>query len=195
MGRSRKVPRAKRDMGTSDRRPNEYSPTLQLCASEAVISISAVPGIPLSGVLTYLSDEHSFIFEADDPSELTARAHGGTTSVVIDTLQIEVSCQTRRALYAWGYFPRNSWRAAHLHPPTANPGAIIFGQECPLEAGISIQIPGGREWLAEYDSTSGWLRITTSKSAGVNLTQIASGIILGEHDARLTTVWLHPAIG
>jgi hypothetical protein len=157
-----------------------------------MMSVRRMFGLPLAGVLRYLGDEYSFIFDVLDQDELELRAVGGTTSISIDTLQIEVGVQSKAALYVWGFHPRDSWEAARLIAPEGVPGTAIIDVPYQLEPGVSIAVPDGRRWVTEYDPQNGWVRISASRYLHENLVEIASGVMLGELEGELVAVWLHP---
>ncbi|MFD5466565.1 hypothetical protein ACFWIQ_27600 [Kitasatospora sp. NPDC127059] len=156
------------------------------------LTFSVQSGAPLSGTLNYLTAEHSFLFEAQSRADLVERiGAGGVTSVVVDTLQLEVGIESGEALFVWGYFPRQSWIPARLTTPNHSPGRVFVGPEEPFEEGVSIPIPASH-WRVEYDPSNGWIVARAGMDAGAQFIQIAGGTVLGIDNTRLISIWLKP---
>ncbi|GAA3682601.1 hypothetical protein GCM10022420_076210 [Streptomyces iranensis] len=151
------------------------------------------PSEPLPGELLYSRSEYGFRFRSKDAQRLAADEGGrGFTSVSIDTLQIEVSVQTGRALYVWGYEPYTSWRNENINTPEARPGMVVLQPSEPFEEGVSLSIPA-RHWDRRYDRSTGWF-VTSPKDLGDAEwhVEIAEGIVLGGSTQGVKSVYLRP---
>lgn len=147
----------------------------------------------MRGILRYVSSEASLSFEIADMELYADRCLEGVSSIVIDTLQIEVGLPRYDALYVWGYYPQSSWQISNLPEPVSTPGLIKL-TGCMLEPGISDSVPNGNLWRTEYDPNKGWVRIAPESGATDDLTEIADGVLLGEDHGVLSSVWLQPVI-
>lgn len=157
-----------------------------------MIRLETTPGPRLRGLLTYSDDDQSFNFviEASEVNALEARS--GTTSLVMDTLQLETDAATGRVLYPWGLLPRGSWQSAELQLPPAEDGvctAHLDGDE--LVPGVSERVSAS-DWVAEFDAAKGILRVSTSLGGVETLTRIADGVYVGVHVGELRELWLLP---
>ena len=77
--------------------------------------ISSQEFTKLEGQLIYNSEEYSFDFRPRSNQELSNRVgNEGTTSITIDTLQIEVDIESGLALYVFGYYPYKIWHLEKL---------------------------------------------------------------------------------
>jgi len=148
---------------------------------------------PLAGTLRYRTAEHSFSFDVAMPGDLVERAGGpSVTSATVGTLQIEFGVRSRRALFVWGYHPRQTWRAGLLESPSADPGTVVLSPEIQLENGISIPLARVNEWSTFYDASSGWVRVSQDMRADSELALVADGVTIGELNGRIHSIWLHP---
>jgi hypothetical protein len=146
----------------------------------------------LGGTLSYVKSEHSFTYDPARSSDLAARAGGsGVTSLVIDTLQIEVGVDTGRLLFVWGYHPMGGWLHADLSSPQSAPGQVIVEVDDELEMGISIPIPG-HDWLTEYDPRRGLICVRRYQSAPSHYVTIADGVTVGLSENSINDLWLQP---
>lgn len=96
----------------------------------------------LAGTLTYSESDRGFAFHPGGLDDLAERVGGeGRTSLVADTLQLEVAVETGRALYVWGYLPRESWGRTSMELPDSRIGGVIVElDDPPLEEAISVSI-------------------------------------------------------
>ncbi|MFG1840532.1 hypothetical protein [Micromonospora sp. NPDC049175] len=150
-------------------------------------------GDPLAGRLLFRAQEHSFSYEVTDGEDFRRRSGDeGLTSLVADTLQLEVGIETGELLFAWGYFPATSWSAATLPRPNVVPGVLRLVSVDELEAGVSLSIFRGGDWKAEFDQAAGFLRVSLDDGATASVVEIAQGVAVGVRDGLIRSVWLRP---
>lgn len=156
------------------------------------LSFSIRTGRPVKGMLKYLVSEHSFLFEVGDRAALLGRiGQEGVTSLVLDTLQLEVSIATGELLFAWGFSPLQAWDLASLVLPSYEDGSVLVDEKRVLKVGVSEPLPEGL-WKFEYDATSGWMNARSGDDSSTRFIRIAHGVVLGVHDKALKSIWLHP---
>jgi|ERR671937_189313 hypothetical protein len=73
----------------------------------------------------------------------------------MDTLQIDVSVETRLLLSVWGYAPKEGWTFRALPQPRFAPGGLRVKEGAELIAGVSIRNLGPETEFI-FDPTSGW---------------------------------------
>lgn len=150
---------------------------------------------PLEGELVYRDADHAFDFV---PASMgIAREHAGAsgaTSLLLGTLQLEVSAESGVVLYPWGYHPKAAWRASSLSPAAVRRGAVRALSDAPLVAGISRDVAPSARWTTSYDSKSGWVRIARSESDAVaaEAVEFAPGSVAVIERGALVELWLHP---
>ncbi|GAA1719357.1 hypothetical protein [Streptomyces yatensis] len=151
------------------------------------------PSNALPGELLYSKSEYGFRFQAANAKELVTNEGGrGFTSVSIDTLQIEISVQTCRALYVWGYEPYTSWRNEDFDAPEARPGLVFLQPSEPYEEGVSLSIPA-RHWGRRYNRSTGWFATSPHDRDDAEWhVEIAKGIVLGGSTQGIQSVYLRP---
>ncbi len=71
----------------------------------------------IDGQSNYDFEDHAFSFQMNRNSEEYQSKNVHTTSLVLDTLQLEVAVDSCLCLYIWGYFPMGKWRSSPLFPP------------------------------------------------------------------------------
>ncbi|MGV9932595.1 hypothetical protein ACWDY4_18725 [Streptomyces olivaceoviridis] len=146
----------------------------------------------MEGVLTYDESEYGFSFSANSGESLSERLGSkGVTSVLIDTLQLEVDIESREILYAWGYFPNIRGAVSKLNVPQIAVGRVRISSDYPFEPGVSYEVPGDR-WRVSCDPSSGWIAIEQGDVTGAEFVQIASGTVLGIDNGDLVSIWLSP---
>jgi hypothetical protein len=153
-----------------------------------VAAADALKGRPI-----YVVADHAFDFEAPiDSQALVIIGDAGTTSLALDTLQVEVSIRTRRCLWLWGYSPRKRWVVGRIPEPTANEGAVeVVGAQ--LTRGASLRVSPDGEVREVFDRSTGWFGVfaaTTSVGQGV---RVSTDTILLVTDAALIAVLVRPA--
>jgi hypothetical protein len=157
------------------------------------VSVRIEPGDPLTGHLLYRATEYSFAFTVSDSLEVRQRAGSeGVTSLVADSLQLEVGVETGQLLFAWGYLPEGSWLAAALRQPRLVPGVVKVEDLDELESGVSLSISRGADWVVEFDRSLGWLRVSSSADVREVIVQIADGVAVGVLRGFIVEIWLRP---
>lgn len=147
---------------------------------------------PLDGLLHYIEDEHSFMFEAASPQDLFDRTGiAGLTSLSIGTLQVEVGVSTGQVLFAWGLHPKSTWRASPVPPPVATPGAVTV-VDAAFVRGVSVQIATVGAWATCFDESTGWIRVAPTEGTSESYSLVATGTVVGVSAGRLDSVWLQP---
>lgn len=150
-------------------------------------------GRPLAGSLKYSQVDMGFSFEAADLPELAERlSGGGRTSVVIDSLQLEVGVDSGELLYVWGYCPGGAWAPLSLRPAPSTEGKIFVEADPSLEEAISVSISRSAVWDYGFDRESGWVCVFRSMSATEDLIEVAEGVLIGLIGEDINSVWLHP---
>lgn len=159
-----------------------------------LVAIKGEP--PLEGLLRYVAAEYSFAFEVASPADLHRRlGHGGVTSLSVGTLQLEVAIEPRLLLFAWGLHPREAWLLRAVGRPNATNGAVRLDGDTPLERGVAVPLAAVGEWTTVFDESTGWLCIAEDHDhPNGDLTLIATGVVVGLNDGRLTSLWLAPSI-
>ncbi|MEV5302942.1 hypothetical protein [Amycolatopsis methanolica] len=150
---------------------------------------------PLSGALRYSRADRAFAFRLRDRGELESLVgRGGVTSLVADTLQLEVAVETGRALFVWGYWPAESWRPERLELPDSVGGRVTVAVDGPpLEEGVSVAITG-TGWETLFDQEAGLVRVVRDRQLVEKVVEIADGVHLGLSGAALNSFWLAPEI-
>jgi hypothetical protein len=160
-----------------------------------MIYFGTAAGSALNGRLTYSEVEQSFEFVPDGSlAELAPSSQEGTTGLVVDSLQLETAVEDGRVLYAWGYYPRNSWQNAKLQLPPAADGlctAHTTGDE--LVPGVSERVSKA-PWITEFDPTNRVLRVASGAEPLQHVTRIATGVYVGVQDDQLIELWLQPEL-
>jgi hypothetical protein len=150
------------------------------------------PGLPLEGSLRYSKSDRDFSFEVASLPDLAGRSgEEGRASLVVDSLQLEIGVGTGELLFAWGYFPMESWKKMVLNPSPSIKGRVIAEVDPPLEESISVSVSDST-WNAAFDQASGWICVSRSLSQRENLVEIAEGVHLGLIGESLNSIWLHP---
>jgi hypothetical protein len=91
------------------------------------------PGEPTPGKLSYDKEEKSFNYEGEG-----TETQGVAALLVGGTLQIDVSIETKRLLFPWGYSPTESWgeRDEEFHISEVKDGNIILKDADDLMSGM-----------------------------------------------------------
>jgi hypothetical protein len=148
-------------------------------------------GSLIEGQLRYSESEYSFYFEVASRRLLEDReGMAGRASVSVGTLQIEVGVSNGAALFVWGLHPRTGWSSGPIPAPSTIVGIVRFGAK--FETAVSQSIAQVGEWSTVYDSSSGWLRVAPPLNRDETLVEIANGVVLGEREGELSSVWLNP---
>jgi hypothetical protein len=149
---------------------------------------------PLAGQLLYRPNEYSFDFDLESRDEAHSRAgNGGTTSLLVGTLQIEIGIETEAALYLWGLHTHFSkWSKADLPEISPHPGGIRVIFDKPPKTGVSELISYPGEWQTIHDASSGWICVMSSNKHPTSFVEFAKDTIAGLADRDLVSLWLHP---
>jgi hypothetical protein len=159
------------------------------------LEFSASEGDALGGLLFYLESEYSFRFEAGSPVDLSDRVgNGGVTSLLIGTLQIEVSVDSTAILYIWGLHPKSRWETGPVTAPSQEAGVVRLSGDVSLNRGVSLKIAEVGRWKTTFDSTSGWVRVSEDNLDDERQILVASDTVLGIRDNSLNTIWLRPLL-
>lgn len=148
---------------------------------------------PLAGKLTYSGIDRGFAFHPHSSEDLADRVGTeGCTSLVADTLQLEVAVETCRALYVWGYLPKDTWAQASLELPSSRGGKVtVEVDDPPLEEAISVSI-ARVNWEVVFDASAGLVRVVRDPLRQEELIEIADGVHLGLSGTDLNSFWLEP---
>ncbi|WP_206308370.1 hypothetical protein [Streptomyces sp. A1277] len=148
---------------------------------------------PLAGTLRYSESDRGFSFQPQSLDDLARlEGGGGRTSLVADTLQLEVAVDSGRALYVWGYLPKESWQREELKLPISASGAVTVElDDPPLEEHISVSIARS-DWDVLFDENSGLVRVVRDRRVPEKLVEIADGIHLGLNGTEFISFWLSP---
>jgi hypothetical protein len=152
----------------------------------------------LEGQLLFV--EHSLEFVPDLPRELAAREGSwGVTSVVIDTVQIEIGIEQGNVLYVWGFLGPVEFlnrRQITLAPPLSHPvGLRVADDAGEFIPGVSIGLDWDRAWPVGYDPRSGWICIGKPNVMATNdCIEFASNSIAVIEKGELQALWLRPAM-
>lgn len=133
---------------------------------------------PLTGELRYIKSDHSFLYKPEF-SELNRRTGGGSrTSLVADTLQLEVSVDTGELLFVWGYWPLESCKETSIKFPKYRSGRVFVEDDEGLEDSVSVPLPSD-EWKTNFDPQSGVVRIFSPYLPSSTFTKIAHDVVIG----------------
>jgi hypothetical protein len=194
VGHFRRVQRATWKLGAGSGCQQQHYRALQLREAMVKLTFLTNQNTPLSGRLSFVKSEYSFSYQVSDTAELQDRTGAsGITSLVIDTLQLEVGVESGTVLYAWGFCPMGSWAKVTLSPPTATPGGITVVADEELEYGVSVPLPG-ENWTTDYDPANGFVKVSRPQHTADHFILIAQDVTLGLDGSDLVELWLHPAI-
>jgi len=87
---------------------------------------------------------------------------------------------------------------ASLRPigrPEAAKGVVRVDGDTPLERGVTVPLAAVGEWTTAFDESTGWLCIAEDLGRpGDDLVLLATGVVVGLSEGRLTSLWLAPSI-
>jgi hypothetical protein len=154
-----------------------------------------LPGFsPVRGHPRYVKEDYAFDFQMDGGEKESRKGTQGTTSFVVDTLQLEVAVDSSLCLYIWGYCPTGRWKRSPLSPPMAQPGSLRAIHDAPLVPGVSVGLEEMIPVTAWFDPASGWFCMGNNESpAGVQAVEFATGclaVVLAV--GRLSSLWVKP---
>jgi hypothetical protein len=149
--------------------------------------------LKLPGRLIYRAYEYSFDFEVGLESELTKRAGSqGTTSLLLDTLQIEIGVETGTVLFVWGLHPHTKWVKERLAPFSARPGSVRVLLDRLPTVGVSESLKDISQVRTTYDPNTGWIRISPGQDLSEDYIEFADNTVIGLANEKLTSLWLRP---
>lgn len=149
---------------------------------------------PLDGRLVYRDSECSFDFIPQSSVALKQRSGpDGTTSVLLQTLQIELDVETGSLLYPWGYLPSVSWRTVDLDMSVTVTRSLIVKDDEGFVAGVSVSVDRETDWIPCFDRGTGWFCMRqTGPTRNSEFFEFATSSVAELHEGRLVALWLHP---
>jgi|GEM_PF-2668569 len=157
--------------------------------------ISSQAFTKLEGQLIYHSEEYSFDFRPLSHQALANRVgNEGTTSITIDTLQIEVDIESGLVLYVFGYYPDKLWDLEKLPLITPQQGCIKVITDEKLKMGVSQTLADFNEWRTIYDLDSKWICISSTNDLyqSAQYIEFADNIVAVLVGENLSSLWLKP---
>lgn len=158
--------------------------------------IHRVVGLPLAGMLSYISKDYAIDFKPCSKNVMQTRmGRLGASSIAFDTLEILIDIETRALLYPRGYFPNTSWRNASLPSFTAEAGIVVLQGSFLLVSGVALSFPDSQYWQRYYDQRSGWLYFGPSPwDLGECRLEFAENSILSLTGHHIVSLWMKPSI-
>ncbi|WP_239353055.1 hypothetical protein [Snodgrassella communis] len=152
---------------------------------------------PLSGKLIYRKSEYSldFIEYFDDGLAKLSR-NGGSTSLTVHTLQIEIDINTGKLLYPWGLFPLMHIIDKSLSIPESHYGELfVKAEKNKFISGVSIEFPDSENWAIFKDPLSGWIFVgNPSITQYACSIEFASNVIASIEKGYIVAFWMKPVI-
>jgi hypothetical protein len=143
---------------------------------------------PLEGLPTFVERDHAFNFKP------ALREPRGRTSLAFGTLQIEVSVETGRLLYVWGYAPVSGWRRDRVVTPEIVAGSVQV-MDMQLIRGVSVGVV--KDPIKVFDPETGWFCASVpalqNSDRTVNGIEFATDTIAVVHGDELMAVMVRPA--
>jgi hypothetical protein len=143
----------------------------------------------------YVSRDHAFDFLPADTA-IAAEREGtqGRASIVLDTLQVEVSVETGLCLWVSGYCPTTGWSSSAVEVPSIEPGGLSSLAEGGLRPGVGVRATDGvpKRW---FDPSTGWFCATGRGDLNLDAKhalEIATDTIITVSDNRLIAVFVRP---
>lgn len=134
----------------------------------------------------YQEDGHSF--------DVEPFVGGGFTSIVIDTLQLEIDDEGK-ILYVWGYCPLIDYKDIATFPKHYKSNSLIAILDKPPIPGVSQSINKKELWPIFINKKEGWVCIGDPKLEGKELIQFAPDCVAALVNQEMKAVWLHPKRG
>ncbi len=150
----------------------------------------------LAGRQLYIPSDYAFDFVPADPIVLQQRTGRlGVSSVLIETLQLEIGIETRMALYVWGYCPHLSWAIADVVRPRSYVAALKVLTEHTLLPGDAINLDSSGAWQLKHDPTSNWFYAGLQDvHEDIEYVEFVEDGIAGLHNGALVSLWMRPVI-
>lgn len=148
----------------------------------------------LKGLPHYVLDDYAFDFQVADETEATARkGKAGTTSLILGTLQMEVSIESNLCLYVWGYCPFMKWKALAVAPPSSQAGALQVAIDRAFTAGVSVGIEEMISPTPHFNPNTGWFCMGNSETPDDSLViEFATDTLAAVQAGRLLSLWVKP---
>lgn len=155
---------------------------------EVLSSPSSVSGRP-----RYVSEDYAFSFQMDVGEQEARQGKNGTTSFVVDTLQLEVAVDSSLCLYIWGYCPMGRWKQSSLSPPITHRGSLRASHDKPLVLGVAVGLEDMMPTTAWFDPDSGWFCMGNKEHpAGAEAVEFATGCFAVVVGGQLSSLWIKP---
>ncbi|MDF7675787.1 hypothetical protein PT286_03440 [Neisseriaceae bacterium ESL0693] len=152
---------------------------------------------PLNGDLVYYQTEYSFDFINCDKNQIEIlKGNADCISLCIGTLQFEMSIDTGKILYPWGYYPLETALIKTLSVPTSFYGELsVIIKNDTFVSGVSIDIPNSERWQLYRDADSGWIFIGDIYIQDFSYSvEFAQNVIASLVDDRLVGFWMKPQV-
>jgi hypothetical protein len=154
----------------------------------------------LQGDLIYRNTEYSIDFIDYSHDKLAVSiGNNGCFSLTVDTLQLEVSIETKQILYPWGYFPMAKYTTHKINKTKFLRGNIYVDiHEANLLRGTAYEIPKSNLWKIFKDVDNGWIYIGSDKTfnndSEVLYIEFAKNSIIGIKDNNVVALLIKPLI-
>ena len=151
---------------------------------------------PLQGQLVYVSSDYAIDFVIEPAIEESEQALWDQgCSMSFQTLELHLSCQSRRLLFPRGYFPKTMWKPGSLPVPSAVAGEVYAKADDGFLAGVARSLAEADGWTCVHDSSTGWIRFGGShQPTSSTCVEFASGAVLELSDGGAVALWLHPTV-
>lgn len=144
---------------------------------------------PLTGKLLYRLRDHALDFEALSPKHAASCVGpSGQTSVAVGTVQLEVSVDSGRVLYPWGYLPRESLRVSKLQRLNGEAGCLFVGNGARLISGITDVVADSLTVSMLRDGSGTLLQITVLPGPTDTVIEFAQGCTVGLQGGALSVL-------
>ena len=146
----------------------------------------------IQGNAFYIIADHTFDFRLEE-QERRRIGNKGTTSFVIDTLQMEVAVDSSQSLYIWGYSPMGKWKKAVLTPPNASYGALVARHTLSLIPGVAVGLEDMVLPNALFDPDAGWFCMGSKNLPTDSVAvEFATGCIAVLVNGAIFSLWVKP---
>ena len=137
-----------------------------------------------SGSLIYCKEENSFDFVPGYNSDIL---------LLVGYLHIGVDSETMAVQQVWGLQPYESWINKTLDIPNYIKGELVVEGE--ILPGLTYRIEEGDNWIAQFDSVTGWVCIGQSENyKNASCIMFADNTIAAINEGKLKALWLKPII-
>ena len=148
------------------------------------------------GALVYNLREYAFGFEPTSYIETVPCIGDMSTSLALNTVQIEIGIETCRFCYTWGYCYLQEITHGILDPGPYIKGHVVVRSDRPFIPGVSVDLNKAGKWPVVYDSFTGWVCIgeTTETTDAKSVEFATNQIAKIDTSGKLVSLWLHPVI-